>query len=527
MYDVLIKNGKIVDGTGGEPYIADIGIKDGIIAKLGKIDSKANKIIDADGHIVSPGFIDTHGHSDIIAWSMDKYDHKITQGVTTEVTGSCGLSIAPNNPENLDLLDSYVNTIKCGTSFNWDWNSFGEYFDFLEKQSFPSNLVCLAGHGSIRIATMGFSDAKPTKLELDKMKEYTEEAMKSGAHGLSVGLVYPPGAYGDSDELVELCKIVGEYGGLFSTHMRNESDDLIESIKEVISIAKKSGVSLLISHLKAMGKNNWGKSKEAIELIYQAREENVDVWADQYPYTANSTFLNALVPARELNQGLESFIKKLESESYRRSIIDKIENDNGGDWENFIASAGGWKGVMVLSLPETPQWNGKLISEISEEMNISPGEVFCELLMDNNGEGLVVTFTMDEKDVENIMKTSFQMVGSDGLPGKHGSHPRIYGTFPRVIKRYVKDKNILSLTDAIKKMTYIPAKVFDLSKRGVIKEGYIADVNVIDYQRIEDRATYRNSEMYPVGYKNVLVRGEIAVESDKVVNLKKGIVLIK
>jgi len=527
MYDILIKNGNIYDGYGKESFRADIGIKNGVIAKIGKIRNQAKEVIDADGYIVTPGFIDTHGHSDIISWAMDNYDHKIRQGVTTEVTGSCGLSIAPTNPKHLDLLDDYISTIKCGTSFSWEWQSFDEYIAFLKKQKFPLNLVSLLGHGTIRIATMGFNDSIPTKEELSEMKNFAEEAMKTGAFGLSVGLVYPPGAYSDKEELIELCKIVGNYGGIFSTHIRNESDNLIESLKEVIFIAEKSGVTLLISHLKAMGKSNWGKSEEAVKLIEKARGNNINVWADQYPYTANSTFLNAVVPPKELNQGVVKFVNNLKNNSYKKAIIDKIENDKDGDWENFVANAGGWHGVMVLSLPETPKWNGKLITEISEEINLPPGEAFCKLLIDNHGEGLVVTFTMNDEDLEAIMKTSFQMIGSDGLPGQHGSHPRIYGTFPRVIKKYVKEKNIISLTKAIKKMTYIPAKVFDLSERGVIEENKIADINIINLQRIEDRATYRKSERYPVGYKNVLIRGKVVVENDKVVSLDNGKVLTK
>lgn len=526
MYDVIIKNGLIYDGKGSEPFNADIGIKNEEISEIQTdITMKAEKIIDADGQAVTPGFIDTHGHSDIIAWAMEDYDYKIRQGVTTEVMGSCGLSAAPSHPEHQDLLDEYLDTIKCGVDFEWEWGEFSEYLNYIDSYSIVNNLIPLVGHGTVRISTMGFQDKSPSKTQLESMQKSVRNSLEVGAFGLSAGLVYPPGTYGSTEELVTLNQIVSEFDGVFSVHMRNEGDNLLGAIEEVIDIAERAEVTLLISHLKSMGRDNWGKSDRALQLIEEARDSGVSVWADQYPYTANSTFLNALVPPSELNAGLSEFLVKLKNDSYAREIISRIENNEGADWENFVANAGGWSGVLVLSLPETPEWNGMRISEIAEEENKSPGEIFIELLKKNRGRGLVVTFTMSDEDVNKIMKAPFQMFGSDGLPGESGGHPRIYGTFPRVYDRYAGENKLLDLPQAVRKMTSLPAGVLNLDNRGVIAEGKVADINIIDLSRFKDRASYQDPLKPPIGIDKVLLAGEIAVDNDSLVRKDLGRVL--
>lgn len=526
MFDVLIKEGLIYDGKGSKPFRADMAIKDGKIFLIkSKIEKKAQTIIDAKNKAVTPGFIDTHGHSDIISWAMKDYDFKIRQGVTTEVMGSCGLSVAPCNSKYLDLLDKYIETIKCGLDFEWKWESFSQYLNYVEEQSLVNNLIPFVGHGTIRMAVMGFSEKSPNQTELKSMQQLVRKALEAGAFGLSAGLVYPPGNYGDFKELVALNEIVSEFSGVFSVHMRNESDNLLLAIEEVIKIAQRTDVKLLISHFKSMGQSNWNKLDKALELIKEAQDSGVSVWVDQYPYTANSTFLNALVPPGELNQGLEDFLQKLENDNYAKKIISKIELNKGGNWENFVANAGGWEGVMLLSLPNTPKWNGKFITDIAQETNKKPGEVFIDLLLKNRGHGLVINFTMSEENVKKIMKKPFQMFGSDGLPGESGGHPRLYGTFPKIFNDFTGHNSVLNLPEAVKKMTSLPAQVFDLKNRGVIAEGKIADINIIDFDNFRDRATYQNPMRPPTGVKAVLLAGEIVLNDDKLAKNEFGKVL--
>ncbi len=517
MYDIIIKNGEIYDGTGAEPFTADIAIADEKIARIeSELEAGAEKVIPADGRAVTPGFIDTHGHSDIISWAMDSYDYKILQGVTTEVMGSCGLSAAPCRNENKKLLDDYIDTIKCGEEFEWRWRDFSDYLDFLDEKDAANNLVPLVGHGTIRIARMGFSDLSPDGKEIEDMQNMLSNSLNSGAFGFSAGLIYPPGAYSDIDELSAFADIVSEYEGIFSVHMRNEGSELLTAIEEIIEIAQRTDVEILISHLKSMGQSNWGKSSRALEMIKKARAKGLSIWADQYPYTANSTFLNALVPPDEMNQGLSKLIDRLKNEEYALELIDRIEKDDETDREDFLANAGGWEGVLVLSLPQTPEWDGYRISEIAEETGKNPGRVFIDLMINNKGRGLVVTFTMSEDDVRRIMKAPFQMFGSDGLPGESGGHPRIYGTFPRVYDKFVGEDEPLDRAEAVRKMTGLPAQVLGLEERGELKEGMKADINILDFSRFRDRATYREPLKAPAGVEYVILGGNIAVEEDSV-----------
>ncbi|SDL26381.1 N-acyl-D-amino-acid deacylase family protein [Halarsenatibacter silvermanii] len=528
MYDTIIKNGRIYDGTGSEPYEADLALKDGHIVRIApELDGEAEQIISAEGEAVTPGFIDTHGHSDIISWAMENYDYKIRQGVTTEVMGSCGLSAAPCREKHKKLLDEYIDTIKCGQEFEWRWGNFSEYLNFLDQQTFPNNLVPLIGHGTIRISRMGFADASPDEKQLADMKEILERSLTAGAFGLSAGLVYPPGAYSGIDELAALNEVVSEGAGIFSIHMRNEGSQLLEAIEEVIEIVQRTDVTALISHLKSMGRPNWGESPRAIEMIKKAREDGLSIWADQYPYTANSTFLNALIPPEEMNRGLSELLTRLRDDDYARNLIERLETEDESDWENFLASADGWENILVLSLPQTPEWNGCRIDEIAEKTERSPGQVFIDLMIKNKGRGLVVAFTLSEDDVKSIMKASFQMFGSDGLPGESGGHPRIYGTFPRVYDRYAGGKKPLDITEAVRKMTGLPAQVLGLEDRGELKEGMRADINILDLSRFRDRATYQEPLKAPAGVKYVLLGGDIVVKDDEVIKKDCGRLLRK
>ncbi len=528
MFDILIKNGIIIDGTGKPRYKNDIGIIGDTIVDIGLLDEReAVKTIDAQGLIIAPGFIDCHGHSDIVAWTSSNYDCKVQQGVTTEVIGSCGLSLAPCRDEYISTLDQYLQAIKCGEEFEWTWRSYRQFLDMLEKKEFPNNLIPLVGQGTIRVAVMGFATREPSDQELEDMRNLTREAMEAGAHGLSTGLVYPPGNYTETDEIISLCKVVGDFGGVYSTHIRNESHRVIEAVKEAIFIAEQSQASLLISHFKAMGKANWGKVNTTLGLVEEANKKGQKVWVDQYPYTANSTLMNALVPPKAMEGGVTALLERLKDPQKRKDIIHTIENIDDGTWENFVLDAGGWDGTLICSLPSHPELEGKNVSEIAKSLNKEPGDLVADLLIEQKGSGAVVTLTMSDEDVKQVMSHPAQVVGSDGLPSLGKPHPRAYGAFPRVLGKYCREEKTLTLEEGVRKMTGATAEIFNLQDRGTLVKGKKADITIFNPETIIDKATYTEPRQNPVGISWVIINGKLTIENGQIINQNQGKVLRK
>ncbi|NOY08110.1 MAG: D-aminoacylase [Spirochaetes bacterium] len=510
MLDLIIKKGLIVDGKGKKAYHADIGIQGEKIKKIGNLTSfSSRKYIDAEGLTVAPGFIDMHSHSDLGFLSSPFTEPKIMQGITTEVVGNCGMSLAPVEKTKLALLKKYLAPFQGGiVELPWDWKSFGEYLNHLQEHGTAVNVISLIGHGTIRTAVMGFENRPATSPEMRMMKSLLKEAMEQGAFGLSTGLIYPPGVYTPTSELIELCREVNQKGGLYVSHMRNEDYKLIESIREVIKIGREASVPVHISHFKVLGKENRGKTKEALELIEKVRKEGLDITCDQYPYTACSTVLSALLPPWVHQGGVTQLIARLQQPHLRKKIKEEMEVS----YKGILKECGGWHNVFLSYCGKHTHWEGKNIQETAEEENKSPYELFFDLLIEGEAEATMIFFAMDKQDVQRILKYPYTMIGTDGLPARGKPHPRLYGTFPRILSRYVREERILSLEEAVRKMTALPAEKLNLKGRGLIREGMYADLVVFSQDKISDQSTYENPRRYPEGIEYVLVNGGITVD---------------
>ena len=524
MLDTLIKNGKVVDGTGNPWFYGNVGIEGGKIVSVGSnITDQAREMIDVKGNIVSPGFIDGHCHSDLMLLDFPESEIKLQQGVTTEVVGNCGLAPVPVNPLHKEALQTYVEPVLGKANKDWKWKNISDYFNELDKSLISENVASYVAHGSLRISVMGFDNRPPTREEMEEMKYILEEGMKAGAIGLSIGLLYSPGSYSTKEELAELCQVVAKYNGLFSTHIRGEGNNLIPSIKEVIWIANISNVPLHISHLKAAGKRNWGKVIEAMELIENARSDGMDVTCDVYPYSAGSTMLTTLLPPWTLEGGLASVLSKLNDPIVRRKIKEELIHEQEG-WDNLVASTG-WDNVIISSVHSInlKKYEGKTVLEISRETGKDPVDQAFDLLIEENGNIGIVFFHMDEKDIRQVINYQNSLIASDSLTCYSGKpHPRLFGTFPRVFSKYVKQDNILSIEEAVRKMTSFPAKRFGLGKRGLLNEGYKADLVVFDFEKIEDKATYEHPGVYPDGIEYVFVNGKLTTKKKKHTSQKCG-----
>ncbi len=522
-FDILIKNGRIVDGTGNPWFKADLGIKDGKIVKIGRIQkNEAEYIINAKNLVVAPGFIDMHSHDELIFFKDTLNKPKLSQGVTTVVTGNCGLSVAPVNEETLDILKSYTGIL--GEDVEFAWRSYKEFLKNLEGiNGIGTNFVGLIGHGTLRIAVMGMEARDPTKEELEEMKRLLAQSMEEGAFGMSTGLIYPPGVYSKTEELIELSKVVAQYGGFYASHMRDEGDRVVEAVREAIRIGREAGVPVEISHHKTAGKRNWGRSKETLKLIEEARDEGIDVTVDAYPYTAGSTYLASLLPPWAHEGGEEKLKERCRDPETRLEMKKFIEEKE--DWQNFIKEAG-WENIVVTYSPNFPEIVGKNLGEISKLWNKDPFDALFDILSEDGTRADMIIFMMNEEDIERILSKPFTMIGTDGLDtGEGNPHPRTYGTFPRVLRFYVREKKVITLEDAIRKMTSLPAQKLGLKDRGLLREGFWADIVIFDPKTIRDKATYDNPRATPEGIEYVIVNGVVSVEKGELTGEKGGKVL--
>ncbi len=480
-YDLVIKDGTVYDGTGVPPFVADIGVADGAIKAIGAIKKSGALTIDAKGSIVSPGFIDIHTHCDSGLQTEEGKTAKnyLTQGVTTVVTGNCG-----------------------GGTYQVE-----EFFDKLETQGIGLNVVHLVGHGTIRASVMGQDAREPTDEELAEMKQLLAQGMEEGAAGISTGLFYAPGSYANTDEIIELARVVKKYDGLYATHIRDESDYTIglkEAIREAIAVGEQAGVSVEISHIKALGRPVWGMAQDVCEIIENARERGVRIYADQYPYLASSTGLSAAVIPRWV-QADGQMRRRLENPEWLPKIKKEIEEN--------IDRRGGPESLVIVSFPKDRDFDGKSLLEISRMMETPVTETAIYLIL--NGSPSVISFNMQEADLERFMKKSYVMTGSDGnvqIPDKSFPHPRSYGTFPRKIRKYVLEKKWITMEQAIRAATSLPAEALGFEERGRIKEGMAADIVIFDLDKIEDKATYDAPHQYSKGVQYLLINGEPIIE---------------
>lgn len=529
-FDVIIKNGRIIDGTGNPHFKADIGIVGAAIATVSPTGSamEGKRVLDAADKVVSPGFIDAHSHDDAYVLNDPQCSQKVLQGVTTNVIGNCGWSLAPLSDAHLN--DSRKTLALMGANQLgddlWSLRTFAEYLERLDSARLGINVVPLVGHAAMRIAVMGYANRAPSESEMTQMKQMTDEAMQAGAFGLSTGLIYVPANYAQTDEVIELAKVAAQYRGLYTTHMRSEGDHQIEAIQEVLRIGVEAGMPVHISHHKIGGRKNWGGSKVTLKVFADAREKGLTVTWDQYPYRAGSTFLVAALPPHIQAQGVQVYSQKLKDPAIRRKIREEIESGKEGAGENLIGMAG-FENIIVNAAPRNAQFIGKSIAAIAEMTAKDPFDVYFDLIIEEQMEATIIVFGMGDEDIERILKDPGTMIGSDGIPalGTAKPHPRMTGTFPRVLGRYAREMGVITLEDAIRKMTSLPAQTFGLYKKGVLRPGMDADLVIFDPDTIIDKSTFEDPLQPPAGIHWVMVNGEVAVEDGKIAGATSGKVL--
>jgi len=497
-YDFLFYNGKIIDGTGNSWYYGDLAVKDGKIAAIGKLlPSQAKKAIDVKGRIIAPGFIDVHTHIEGDEVKSPEAANFIYDGVTTVITGNCGSSNLP----------------------------VSEYLHMLDSLQLSVNVATLVGHGSIREMVMGRTIQRPSKDKLDEMVHLVEAAMQEGAFGLSTGLIYVPGTYAQTDEIIQLAAVANRFGGLYVSHIRDEADSVVQAVEEAIQIGRVNQMPIQISHYKISGQNNWGRSAETLPLLERARKEGIDVTIDQYPYTASSTVLNTLLPDKLLADGKDSLTERLKNPIIREHTIQfLLTRLKKRKLRHFSYT-------VIANYPADTTLNGLSIEHANLKLGRKHTAVQeAETILDMVGKGgaAMIFHGMSEQDVQAIMKYPFNMIASDAtirIPGLGHPHPRGYGTNARVLSKYVREEKIISIEEAVRRMTSLPAQKFRLKNRGLLLPGMVADLIVFDSEKIKDRSSFEQPHQYSEGMEYVLVNGKLVVDQGRHTGIRSGMVL--
>lgn len=521
--EILLKNAMVIDGTGAKAKKGNVGVQDGKII-MDPSDETAKTVIDCEGLYVSPGFIDAHSHGDGIYGKDYAQLCKVNQGVTTEICGQCGSTFYPVNPDTLPQLKQLLSVICPDFPEGMEnWDSFKSYKEYLKDVPLACNTALFTGHSAIRIAVMGFEDRDATPEEMEQMKALLKEAMEEGSMGMTTGLIYPPGSFSKTDELVELAKVMAPYDGIYASHLRNESKDLVNAVKEALEIGRRAGVRVQLSHHKAYGKGNWGLSEETMSLVEDAIANGQEVTVDQYPYEASMTHFNVLIPPQYFAGGIGKAAELLSDRTMREKIKNEILNEKA-DFDNYYMNCGGWNGVFAAVLPETPEYEGMFVSEIAEKMGKDPFDAYFDLVAANHGEGTGIYFSIGEEDMCRIITNPNTVVGSDGLVKamKEKGHPRGWATFTHAICYFHKEKGLMSLEEIIRKMTSLTAERFMLDRKGRIADGMDADLVIFDYDKLQDKASYQNSNQTAEGICYVIVNGEIVYKDGKMTGVYPG-----
>jgi N-acyl-D-amino-acid deacylase len=513
MHDILIRGGTLFDGSGSAGVQTDLAIAGDRIAAIGRITDGAHKTIDADGLAVAPGFIDIKTHSDFTLPINPKAESKVRQGVTTEIIGHCGFSVAPALPGKVEMLKDYLSPSAPWLPFRE--TSFPDYLN-----TFPAvavNAGMLVGHNTLRLMVMGMAERAPTDAELKQMIALLEDGLSAGALGMSSGLFTPPGSYAAPSELIAFGHVLKRHNAGYFTHLRDESNKVIEAVEEAISLGETCGVHVEIVHFKCSGTDNWGKAVTALRMIADARARGVDVDCDSYPYAAGSNPLKNLLPPWVQAGGVEPMLRRLREPATRDKIRDDIARDGLNNWGRILS----WECVQISISPNLPHYAGRTIAQLAEQRGADPVDTLCDYLADDKGATRVLVTSISEDDIRTIVASPRALVGSDGncvapygTVGKGMPHPRFYGTFPRVLTRYVREQNALPFEHAIHKMTGATARALKLKDRGLLKEGYRADIAIFDPADFADRATYADPHQFPSGARtNVIVNGTLVVEN--------------
>ena len=528
-YDVVIRNGHIIDGSGSPWYSGDIGIRAGRIAAIGLLaNAPARKTIDAHGLVVAPGFIDMLGQSELTILVNPHLPSKIYQGITTEITGEGG-SAAPLN----DRIKAADRVTYEHFNINPDWITFRQYFARLGRQGIGINVADYVGATQVRRVVIGDDNRAPTPAELDRMKQLVGDAMRDGAVGVSTSLQYAPAPYATTEELIALAAEAGKLGGIYATHMRSESDAEFEAIDEAIRIGKEARIPVQIWHLKASGKNNWGRMREIVGRIESARASGVDIAANTYAYPAGFNSFSAFIPPWAHDGGDAKLIERLKAPATRARIRQDMETPSKS-WDNEWLAIPGPESILVGAVhnPRLLPLQGKTVAEIAKLWGKDPIDTVCDLLIEDDAFTEVAVFSMSEPDITLALQQPWvsidndsQGTAPDGLLGREHPHPRSYGTFPRILRKYVREEHKLTLEDAIRKFSALPAQQMRIADRGVIKEGMWADITVFDPATIHDVATFENPNQLSVGMEYVLVNGVPVISEGKMTNALPGKVL--
>ena len=526
-FDLLIANGHVVDGSGRAAFVGDVAIRGEEIVQVGSLEAQrhyAGRVIDATGLTVSPGFIDIHGHSDYTLLVDGTAQSKVRQGVTTEILGEAPSAGPIKGKATLDLSQYGLEV---------DWRTLGEYFARLQKGGISVNVGSYVGATQVRTCVLGLESREPTVAELEEMKRLVEEAMLDGALGLSSSLIVPPDTYLTTSQLIELAKTVKPYGGLYSTHIRGEGNTIREAILEAIEIGEKAQVPVDIIHLKIADKRMWGKMNEICDLIESARQKGQKVTANQYPYIAGQNYLMALIPPWALEGGKQQLKNRLKDAVLRRRMEQDILRGLPGWFDHYVLMKG-WESAVVASIKteKNQKYEGKSVAEIATISGKKPTDAVFDLLLDEDDPIPTVYFLMDEADVRTAMRVPWVSIGSDGeavrpdgILGHGKPHPRWYGTFPRILGKYVREQKVLSLEQAINKMTLLNAEKLGISDRGQIATGKKGDVTIFNANRVIDRATFENPHQYPDGIEYVIVNGTVVIDRGNHLGPKPGKIL--
>ncbi len=525
-YDVIIRGGHILDGTGNPWYAADIGIRGDRIAAIGKLENAtATRLIDATGYVVAPGFIDMLGQSETSLLIDNRSLSKISQGITTEITGEGG-SIAPQDALTLAPMKPFLDHFHLTV----DWSDLDGYFGRLEKSGTPLNLGTYVGAAQVREAVIGDNDRAPTAAELEKMKALVAQAMQQGAMGISTALIYPPGHYAKMDELIALASVAGKYGGIYATHMRSEGQTEMQALDEAIRIGREAHLPVEVFHLKVSGKSRWGSMPKVVAKIQSARDSGLDIAANMYPYLAGATALASCLPPWVADGGTDKLLARLRDPAIRHRIKTEMAADHPG-WENLYFDSGGPSGVMISGVvnSDLKKYDGKTVAQMADAEKKDPLDAMFDFILADGAQTGAMYFIANEQDLQYGLKQRWTSIGldanetsMDGPIYEPHNHPRAWGSMPRFLGHYVRDLHLTPLPEAVRKITSMPAQQEHLADRGLLKPGFFADVTIFDRATIIDKATYADPNQESVGVEYVIVNGRLEFEKGKLTGVTAG-----